>query len=316
MKQKKYMNIERLKINYENCFDIGEEITISEKIDGSNASFSYDPETDSILAFSRRQPLNEINTLNGFWEWTQRLDKQAIIIATQGGRLVIFGEWLTKHSVSYPENRMKNFYMFDVWDTETEEYLPFEDVSAIYAGLSKAIEKNQEVIYMAPIFYQGPFNNWKEVYSFVGKTELEAAPCGEGIVVKSQERLKDNNSRRPIYLKIVSEQFAEVKKTKKPLDPEELKKKEALRNYASTVVTYRRAEKIIQKMIEDNIIPEDWDEKDMGVIAKNIGKLMYADCLKEEEDTVKAIENFGKICNGLTMEYVRKMLKERTEVKV
>lgn len=54
MVQKKYISIERLKPKYENVFKIGEEITVSEKVDGSSSAFSYDPETDSIVAFSRR----------------------------------------------------------------------------------------------------------------------------------------------------------------------------------------------------------------------------------------------------------------------
>ena len=317
MIQKKYVDIERLKLKYESAFKIGEEITISEKVDGSNAAFSYDVETDSVVAFSRRQPLNEMNTLNGFWEWTQRLDKNAIMIATQGGRLVIFGEWLTKHTIKYPDNRYKNFYMFDVWDTVTEQYLPFEDVNAIYAGLSKAIEKNEEVIYLAPIFYTGPFKGWEHVYSFLGQSQLDAAPCGEGVVIKSQDRLDNKFSGTPAYVKIVTEKFSEVHKDhRKPVDPEELKKKEALRNYAATIVTKRRAEKLLQKMVEDQIIPENWDEHDMGTIAKNINRLMYNDCKKEEPETVMAIENFGKLCSGITMEHVRTILKERTEVKI
>lgn len=314
---KKYMDIERLKVKYENCFQIGEEITVSEKVDGSNASFTYDPETDTILAFSRRNLLNETNTLNGFWEWTQRLNKQAINIATQGGRFIIFGEWLTKHTIKYPENRMKNFYMFDLWDTVNEQYMPFEDVNATFAGLAKAIEKDEEIIYLAPIFYTGPFKGWDHLYSLMGQTQLEAEPCGEGIVVKTQERLNDKSDRVPKYLKLVTEKFSEVQKDhKRPVDPEELKKKEALRNYAATIVTQRRVEKILQKMIEDNIISENWDEHDMGTIAKYINKLMYEDCKKEEPETVMAIEGFGKICGSLTMGYVRDILKNKTEVKV
>lgn len=314
---KKYVDIERLKVKYEDCFQIGEEITVSEKVDGSNASFTYDPETDTVLAFSRRNPLNETNTLNGFWEWTQRLNKQAVNIATQGGRFIIFGEWLTKHTIRYPDNRLKNFYMFDLWDTVNEQYMSFEDVNATFAGLSKAIEKDEEVIYLAPIFYTGPFKGWDHLYGLMGQTQLDAEPCGEGIVIKTQDRLGDKSTRIPKYIKLVSEKFSEVHKDhKKPIDPEELKKKEALRNYAATIVTKRRAEKILQKMIEDGIIPEDWDEHDMGTIAKNINKLMYEDCKKEEPETVMAIEGFGKICGGLTMGYVRDILKDNTEVKV
>lgn len=314
---KHYIDIERLKINYEDCFKIGEEITISEKVDGANSGFSYDPITDTIVAFSRRQQLDEKNTLNGFWEWTQRLDKKSIELATQGGRYIIFGEWLTKHSVQYPMDKLKNFYMFDIYDTLEEHYMPFEDVLATYNGLATACGKVEEVIYIAPIFYTGPFQGWEHVYSFVGQTQLGAEPCGEGVVIKSQDRLCDNSDRNPKYLKLVSDKFSEVHKNhKKLVDPEELKKRAALRDFAATVVTPRRTEKLLQKLIEDNIITEDWDEHSMGIIAKNITKMMYQDCLKEEPDTVMAIENFGKICSNLTMEYVKVFLKEKTEVKI
>lgn len=317
MKQKKYMDILRLQIKFEDAFTKGEEITISEKIDGSNSSFSYDPETDSIIAFSRRQQLSPTNTLNGFWEWTQRLPKQAVAIATNYGRYILFGEWLVKHTISYDDIFYKNFYLFDIWDTEEESWLPFEDVLAIFNGLAKSTMKVMETIYMAPIFYTGPFRGWDHVNSFIGQTNLNAQPCGEGVVVKSQERLKDNDSRRPIYLKLVSEKFSEVHKDhKKPIDPEELKKRETLRNYAATVVTRRRIEKTLEKLAEDQIIPWDWNETHMGTIAKNINRLVYEDCLKEEPDTVQAIEGFGKFCGSITMDHVRTILKERTEVKI
>lgn len=222
-----------------------------------------------------------------------------------------------KHTISYDDVFYKNFYLFDIWDTVEESWLPFEDVLAIFNGLAGPTMKAMETIYMAPIFYTGPFRGWDHVYSFIGQTNLNAQPCGEGVVVKSQERLKDNDSRRPIYLKLVAEKFSEVHKDhKKPIDPEELKKKEALRNYAATVVTRRRIEKLLEKLIEDQIIPCNWDETNMGTIAKNINRLAYEDCLKEEPETVQAIEGFGKICGGLTMEHVRQILKERTEVKI
>ena len=48
----------------------GDYITITEKIDGSNASFSYDKTVDcGVRSYSRNQVLNENLTLNGFYEW-------------------------------------------------------------------------------------------------------------------------------------------------------------------------------------------------------------------------------------------------------
>ena len=48
---KKYVDIERLKVKYTEMFDIGEHIIVESKIDGANASFTYDEETDCIAAF-------------------------------------------------------------------------------------------------------------------------------------------------------------------------------------------------------------------------------------------------------------------------
>ena len=144
---KKYVDIERFKEKYDTVFSIGEQVTITEKVDGSNASFTYDPTTNTVLAFSRKNQLNEANNLNGFWNWAQQLDVAQIDLLTQHGRYVVFGEWLTKHTIKYPETRYKNFYMFDVWDTETEEYLPHEDTYAIFKGLENAASLTQQVIY-------------------------------------------------------------------------------------------------------------------------------------------------------------------------
>ena len=309
---KHYVDIERFKEKYDTVFSIGEHITITEKVDGSNASFTIDPTSNEILAFSRKNQLNEANNLNGFWNWTQQLSPNLLGLLTKNGRYTIFGEWLTKHTIKYPDARYKTFYMFDVWDTETEEYLPHIDTLAIFNGLEKAAQTSQQVIRFVPVFYDGEFKGWDHVYSFIGRTDLDAEPCGEGVVIKSQDRLNNKNSRTPAYLKIVAEKFSEVHQDhKKPVDPEELKKREAERQYVATVATQRRVEKCLQKLVDEGQLRPDWDEHDMGAIAKVLPKMMYEDCRKEEPEVVTACENFGKICGSLTMTYVRDMLKTR-----
>lgn len=310
MNQKKYVDIERLKTSYSEAFEIGEEITLSENVDGANASFSYDPDAQSIVGFSRRQQLNEMNTLQGFWEYIQTMNPEDINQLTQGGRYIIFGEWLVKNKITYPADRYRKFYLFDVYDTLAEQYLPWCKVYGFYQALSRSYE-----IYIAPIFYEGPFKGWEHVQSYVGQTCLDATPCGAGVVIKSQDRLSNReNSRRPRYLKLVSEKFAEVQKTKKPVDLETLKEREVMRNLAATIVTERRIEKMLAGLRDDGIIPEDWGAHDMGIIAKNIVKRTYEDCMKEERDTAEMIPEFGKICASLTMEHVRHILAEKERI--
>ena len=207
-----------------------------------------------------------------------------------------------KHTIVYPESRLKQFYVFDVWDTEIEQYLPWEQTKqmAEFCGLK-----------MVPLFYDGPFTSWEDIYKFVGKTEMEGSPTGEGIVVKSQDRLDNKSSRTPAYVKIVAKEFSEVHQSKpqKEIDPEKLAKKQADEALAATIVTERRVKKTLEKFIEDGIISEDWDEKSLGVIAKHLPRAIYNDCVKEEPETVEQIENFGKICGALSMKLARGLVK-------
>lgn len=97
MKQKKFMDISRIKEDTEltesntNGFEVGDHIVIQEKIDGSNAAIAYDSDTGKLVAFSRKQELNELNTLNGFYNWVQTLNSDEF---KEYPNYVFFGEWL------------------------------------------------------------------------------------------------------------------------------------------------------------------------------------------------------------------------------
>lgn len=297
---KKYKDIERLKDKYAPAFKVGEHITITEKIDGANASIVVN-EDGTLTACSRRNELNQNNTLQGFYDFVQTLDA-SIVSAALTNRYILFGEWLVKHTIRYPEDKMKQFYVFDVFDTETEQYMPWDFTKQIaeFIGLKTV-----------PVFYDGPFISWEHIYSFVGKTEMGGEPTGEGIVIKSQDRLDNKFSGTPEYVKIVAKEFSEVHQSKpqKEIDPAKVAAKQAAEDLAATIVTARRVEKSIQKLVEDGIVPEDWDEKSLGVIAKHLPRAVYNDCVKEEPETVAQIENFGKICGSLTIKLAREAVK-------
>lgn len=297
---KKYVDIERLKDKFAEAFKVGEHITITEKIDGANASIAVG-EDGKLIAFSRRNELTPESNLQGFYEYVQSLDP-TMISCVLGTRYIFFGEWLVKHTIKYPQEKMKQFYVFDVWDTEIEQYIPWEQTKqmAEFCGLK-----------MVPVFYDGPFISWEHVYSFVGKTEMGGEPTGEGVVIKSQDRLDNKFSGTPAYVKIVAKEFSEVHQSKpqKDIDPAKIAARQAAEALAETIVTPRRVEKAIQKFVEDGIVPENWDEKDLGTIAKNLPRAIYNDCVKEEPETVAQIENFGKICGSLSMKLARGLIK-------
>lgn len=299
---KKYMDIERLKPKHLDGFDKGDLIYIQEKIDGANFSIKYDEETDSIKAFSRQRELDFKETLRGAWTFAQSLDKE-LLKAVLGDSLILFGEWLVKHSVPYPNDKYQKAYFYDVYDSLNEVYLPQD----------KAIEIIEELgLLKVPTFYIGEFQSWEHINSLLGQTQM-GGEYGEGIVIKNMTKLNNPNNRLPFYVKSVCEQFCETKAHHiKVVDIDAMNEREQLKDLASTIVTIARVNKIINKFVDEGLIEYDWDEKSMSVIAKNLGRRVYEDCIKEEKDTVDKIgSQFGKFSSAIAMNYVRDILKER-----
>lgn len=302
MQHKKFMDIERIKES--NCvgFQKGDHIFIQEKIDGANAAIRYDSETDTIVAQSRKNLLSLSNNLRGFWEWSQTLDKD-LVKSVLGDNLIAFCEWLVPHSVAYPTERYNHAYFYDVFDTITGNYLPQTEAKEIFDKLS---------LTYVPVFYDGEFISWEHCMSFVGRTDL-GGEYGEGIVVKNQTRLNDPNTRSPFYIKIVGEKFRETKGQKhvKEVDPDKLRSMEESKALAETIVTEARVTKLINKFVDEGVLPDDWGAREMPIVAKNLTKVVYEDCVKEEPDTVKQIGNFGKVANSIAMQIARNIMEQR-----
>ena len=307
---KKYLDIERCKQKYAETFNVGEDIVVQEKIDGSNASIRYDEESGTLKAFSRRLELSADNTLNGFWDYVQTLSLDTFK-EILGSRYIVFGEWMgAKHAIKYPENVYGKFWMFDVWDTQTEQYLPYEETRSFYDKLIACGNEDNRFNFV-PVFYIGKFESWEKTSELVGRTEVGAEPTGEGIVIKRQNCLDSKSSRLPFYVKIVSEQFSEVHKSKKQkaIDPEAIARKEANLALAATIVTPQRVQKMIYKFIEDGLLPQDWDEHNFRDISKILPNAIYQDCVKEESETVQQVEDFGKVSAKLSMSIVKDLIK-------
>lgn len=307
---KKYVDIERCKQKYAETFNVGEDIVIQEKIDGSNASIRYDEKSGTLKAFSRRLELNADNTLNGFWDYVQTLNLDTFK-EILGGRYIVFGEWMgAKHAIKYPENVYGKFWMFDVWDAQAEQYLSYEETRGFYDKLI-ACGNEENKFNFVPVFYIGKFESWEKTLELVGRTEVGAEPAGEGIILKRQNCLDSKSSRLPFYVKIVSEQFSEVHKSRKQkaIDPEAIAKKEANLALAATIVTPQRVQKMIYKFIEDGLLPQDWDEHNLKDISKILPNAIYKDCVKEENETVQQVEDFGKVAAKLSMSIVRDLIK-------
>jgi hypothetical protein len=236
-------------------------IVIQEKLDGANASFKR--EGDQILCFSRNTQLDEHNTLRGFYNWVQANLKVDQLL----DGVIYFGEWLVKHKLSYGGNE-NEFYLFDIYNTFTEEYVSFSMVK----DESKRLSLN-----LVPVFYEGEFQSLEHIQSFVGRSVL--GEVGEGVVVKNTAWKNKYGSQQ--FTKIVSDEFSEIAKVKKQVVNQP---QDALQEFVNTTVNKARVSKIIHKLVDEGLLAEDYAIEDMGSILKNTGTRVFDDVIKEELD--------------------------------
>jgi hypothetical protein len=75
------------------------------------------------------------------------------------------------------------------------------------------------------------------------------------------------------------------------------------------IVTQRRVEKMLLKLRDEGVLPENLRPEDMGLIAKNLPDRVYEDCLKEEPEIMEACGELGvKLFSGVVMRVARNIV--------
>lgn len=135
MEMRKYNHVERLTSpDVEGLLD--GTITYSPKLDGTNASVRWDIDKNKIAAFSRTRQLGPGQADNaGFYAWANSDDAEAAFLRNflfHNPNLIIYGEYLgsTKfvgHIKDYNSDALGKLWVFDVYDTNKEDYLPEDE---------------------------------------------------------------------------------------------------------------------------------------------------------------------------------------------
>lgn len=282
-------------------FEVGDIIQITTKIDGANASIAYDETTGKLEIFSRTNLLDKPGDLRGFYDYI-RSEVEPKTDWSKHPDLVIFGEWLVKHSVNYKNDCYNKWRVYDIWDKTLGRYLPQSNV--------KEICKQLGLEYIEELYY-GPFISWDHCRSFLTKSTAYG-PEQEGIVIKNQSKLGKDDNRAPAYLKIVNEKFKESqhpKKEKKPIDPAAEAAKAEAAKLAASIVTEARIRKLILKLVDEGKLSANLQPKDMGTVMKLLPRLAFEDCLKEEIESVKLLgEHAGKFISAEVAKLARKIV--------
>lgn len=283
------------------AFEPGDIIQITTKIDGANASIAWDETTGKLEIFSRTNLLDSPGALRGFYDYvkTEVEPKHDLSIWPW---FVFYGEWEVLHTCKYNKDVYNKWYVYDIYDKLAGCYLPQENVKK----LCKALDFD----YIEELYY-GPFISWDHCRNFLNKSTAYGSEQ-EGIVIKNQSKLGNPDNKNPIYIKIVNDKFKESmhsKKEKKPIDPEKEAEKQKAIELAASIVTEARVKKIILKLIDEGKLPETLQPKDMSLVMKQLPRLVFDDCLKEENETVKLLGEYaGKFIAAETAKQARKII--------
>jgi len=293
----KYTDVIRYgKANTVNVLKKGDYITITEKIDGANASFRIDFDNPlGVSCYSRNQLLNENKGLRGFGDW---VNKNIVPIKEiLANDLIYYGEWNIPHKVQYKPEYINKFYLFSVYDTYSKKYLEDDLVKTCAKILN---------IPTPEYFYEGEFISFEHLMSFVGKSNMSLIPdAGEGIVVKNVNYTDGYGNQ--CFVKLVSDKFAEVQKQKLPKNPViDDENFETLKE----IVTEARIDKIIHKLVDEEILREDYSLEDMKLILSHMGNRILEDIKKEEPELIENIEDkvLGKYIGRIVPPIVRKLV--------
>lgn len=168
------------------------EVIVQEKIDGANISiFQLD---GKLRCGTKTRMLPEDESFRGFQEVVQGNLNLAMYFS-RNPEHILYGEWLVKHTITYPDEAYGKIYLFDIYDKQTDTWLSQEDVKleADFLGLE-----------YPHIFGVGKLTI-EQITEFVGKSAI--APAGEGVVIKAEGFV--NKYGDHAYAKVVHEKFKE-----------------------------------------------------------------------------------------------------------
>lgn len=289
-----YININHIQEKLLYSFVPGDEIVIQEKIDGSNAHLIVSD--NGFEAFGMNYKLNKYNHLQGFFYWCEDNYKK---IPKKYFNLKIYGEWLTPHHCDYKDKYYCDFYVFDIM--VNNEYLPQEKVDTIC--------KECNLNYV-PVLFKGKFESWKQIKTFVGKTEM-GTDKGEGIVIKNMSKL--NKADKLFYLKLVDKEYQETNPCRdiiKVVTDKTLENADNIANLVSSIVTKARIRKQILKMIDVKALPYNWQTLETNKIIKLVKTPIIKDCYKEERVIVDTVgKRFTSYANSLIINYIEELKK-------
>lgn len=208
---KEYTHIEKFGNETVEGIELGK-VFVFPKLDGTNASAWM--EDHKICGGSRTRELSYEKDNAGFYNWLASGDndrksdcKEATLAIFEFflkyPNLRLYGEWLVPHSFKgYRPEAWKQFYVFDVFNDDTEQYLSYDAYKPLLDEFG--------ITYIPPlaIIKNGDYGRFLEHLSKNFFMIPDGGEPGEGIVLKNYDF--QNKFGHQAFAKIIRNEFKEL----------------------------------------------------------------------------------------------------------
>jgi hypothetical protein len=194
----KYQHVERYGNTEVQGIELGEAYVFP-KLDGTNGSVWMD---DGVICAGSRNRVLAIGDDNAGFYGEISKDIRIASYLKEFPHHTLYGEWLVPHSLkTYREDAWRKFYIFDVFDRNTEKLMHYE-------GYRMQMERHG-LNYLAPlaIIKNGSADMFVQMLEKNVFLIQDGMGSGEGIVIKNYDYL--NRFGNQIWAKLVTNEFKE-----------------------------------------------------------------------------------------------------------
>lgn len=274
---REYMHLEKFGNTEVESIELGKTY-IFPKIDGTNASLWL--EETSVEAGSRTRQLSLEADNAGFLAWVRGGVAYLDDFFTAKPKWRLYGEWLVPHTFKgYRQDAWRKFYVFDVFNDETGEYLPYD----VYQPILE--EYGVEYIPPLAIVKNADYDTFLKLIAQNFFLCPDGGEPGEGIVIKNYDYY--NKFGRQCWAKVIRNEFKEAHH--KAMGAPEINN------------SRMNEERIVDKAVTAHLVTKTLDKirlENEGWSSKNIPELLnrvFYDVVREELwDCLKEIE-FGTV---------------------
>lgn len=280
---KKYMHLERFGTE-ETSQLLDGRVWVFPKLDGSNASIWYEDLGNGIfgLSFGSRNRQLQLDNDNAGFMNACYMDSRYGNFFFKHKNLRLYGEWLVPHSLkTYHDDAWRRFYVFDVLDDTTDEFLSYDKYKPLLDEFS--------IDYIPPLMI---IKNANEDMLFQALDKCgtflvkDGQGLGEGIVIKNYE-CGPNKYGRLTWGKIITNEFRD----------------KHLKEMGAPIVS---GSKIVEEEIVFEFVTESFILKEQAKITNELG-----------EWTSKSIPRLlGTVYHELVTEEIWNILKKHKNPRI